>query len=786
MRNQKDIQKYLPKLLSATMAVTVMCSVVGTTAYSAGTAQYAPAAVAAAATPAAPAAQDSKRYAKEETVYVIADANGAPEKVIVSDWIQNTGKAATITDRSNLSDIKNTKGDETFTIDEKKMVEWDAKGNDIYYQGTSDAPLPVGVSIQYQLDGKAVSPKELAGKSGKLKIRFTYENRQYEEVKIDGKTEKIYVPFVMMTGMMLDSEKFTNVTVSNGKVINDGSHTYVAGFALPGVQETLGLDKEKLSLPTTVEVTADVQDFELATTLTVATNDMFNDIDTSKLDGKITELKDKLKDLTDGVDKLADGTSQLYKGLSTLLDKSGELIDGVEQLYQGAAQVKDGSSALAKGAGDVANGAAALHDGVGTLHSGVISLDSGAGDLQGGAGAVDNGVGTLQGYIGSLASGLSDISANSDSLTGGAYQVFTTLLSEADKQIAAAGLQADALTIDNYREVLGTLIGQLDGEAVHKRAYDTAYATVSATVNSQREVIAQAVENQVRKQVTDGVLAAAGLGMDSDSYTAAVAAGQIPDEVQAQISAGVAAQMTGMSDTIEANTEAQITSLIETNMQSDEVQAQIAQAEAQAAGGRQALQSLLAQLDSYNTFYQGIIAYTNGVNQATGGAQEILYGTADLKNGTANLSGGAAQLKSGTAQLKSGAGTLKDGSAQLKDGTAALKAGADTLSAGTVQLYDGIAQLRSGTGTLLDGVTQLQNGAQQLDEGMQKLKKEGTDALVKAVDGDLKTLSDRFKAMVDASKHYQSFSGKADNADGKVNFIFKTASVEQGSAEEKK
>ena len=765
------------------MAMTILCCTVGVTAYSAGTEQNAPAAAtttdAAAKTKTAAAADDSKRFSKEETVYVIAGADGTPQKVIVSDWIKNPQKAKTITDKSNLKDIENTKGDETYTINEKKMVEWGANGSDIYYRGTSTEQLPVGVSIRYELDGAAIAPKDLGGKSGKLKMTFTYTNRQAEEVTIDGKKETIYVPFVMLTGMMLDNEKTSNVTVSNGKVINDGSHTYVAGFALPGMQESLGLDKEKLSLPTTVEVTADVTDFELATTLTVATNEVFNDIDTTKLDGKVDELKKKLDELTGGVKQLADGTSQLYDGLSTLLDKSGELIDGVQALYSGASELKDGSEALAKGAGDLSDGAKQLDSGVAALQSGVGKLDSGAGDLAGGAGQLDDGVATLQGYIGTLAGGLSQISANSSTLVGGARQVFQTLLGEADKQIAAAGLTADSLTIDGYADTLNALIEQLSDENAQKLAYQTAYKTVSATVNSQREVIRQAVEAQVRKQVTDGVLAAAGLGLDSDSYDAAVAAGQVPEEVQMQVSGAIASQMAGMDGTVDAATDEQIASLIETNMQSEEVQAQIAEGAQKAAGGRQSLQALKAQLDSYSGFYYGVINYTDGVNQANAGAQEILGGTVSLKDGSQSLAYGAGQLKGGAKELKSGAAALKDGSAQLKDGAGTLHAGAVTLDNGMLQLYNGLGTLNSGAGALIDGVTQLTDGARQLDEGMQKLQKEGVDALVKAVDGDLRSLADRAKAMLQASKNYRSFSGLGDNTDGKVDFIFKTESVKK-------
>ena len=780
----KWLKKHLPKVLSAAMTMTILCCTVGVTAYSAGVEKNAPAA-AAAATETAPkaktadAAADSKRFSKEETVYVIAGADGTPQKVIVSDWIKNPQKAKTIADKSNLKDIENTKGDETYTINEKKLMEWGADGNDIYYKGTSSEQLPVGVSIRYELDGAEVAPKDLGGKSGKLKMTFSYTNRQAEEVTINGKKEKIYVPFVMLTGMMLDNEKAGNVTVSNGKVINDGSRTYVAGFALPGMQESLGLDKDKIKLPDTVEVTADVRDFELATTLTVAANQVFNDIDTAKLDKKTDELKKKLGELTDGVNKLADGTSQLYSGLSTLLDKSGELIDGVKELYSGAEQLKDGSAALAKGAGNLSDGAEKLDGGVAALQSGAGKLQSGAGDLAGGAGQLDDGVATLQGYIGTLAGGLSQISANSSTLVSGARQVFQTLLAEADKQIAAAGLSADALTIDGYADTLDALIKQLSDENAQKLAYQTAYKTVSATVNSQREVIRQAVEAQVKKQVTDGVLAAAGLGLDSDSYDAAVAAGQVSEEVQMQVSGAIASQMANMDETIDAETDAQAAALIETNMQSDEVQAQIAEGVQKAAGGRRSLQALKAQLDSYSGFYYGVISYTDGVNQANAGAQEILGGTVSLKDGAQSLADGAGQLKGGTKELKSGADTLKAGSAQLKDGADALHSGAVTLDGGMLQLYNGIGTLNSGAGALLDGVTQLENGAQQLDAGMQKLKKEGVDALVKAADGDLTSLADRAKAMIRASKKYQSFSGLGDNTDGKVDFIFKTDAVKK-------
>ena len=258
-------------------------------------------------------AKDTKT-AKDETVYVIANADGSVKKIIVSDWIKNSLNEKNLKDKSELKDIKNVKGDESYVMDSDNMRVWNADGADIYYQGTISKELPVDLKVSYKLDGKAVSADEIAGKSGKATIRFDYVNKQYSEVTIDGKTEKIYVPFVMLTGLMLDNDVFTNVEVSNGKLINDGDRTVVAGFALPGLKENLALDSSKIEIPDYVEVTADVKNFSLTTTLTLATNSLFNEFDTSKLN-TADDLQAQLNELTSGMSKLIDGSSELYGDL---------------------------------------------------------------------------------------------------------------------------------------------------------------------------------------------------------------------------------------------------------------------------------------------------------------------------------------------------------------------------------------------------------------------------------------------------------------------------------------
>ncbi len=684
------------------------------------------------------AADLQQKISKDETVYVLAGADGSVQKIIVSDWLKNELGSASLTDKSGLSNIENVKGDESYSINGDNMTVWDAQGNDIYYQGDIQKELPVGLTVRYTLNGKAVSPEQLKGQSGKVTIRFDYENRQYETVQINGQNQRIYVPFAMLTGMILDNDTFRNVTVSNGKLVNDGDRTVVVGLAFPGLQENLNLSRDQLSIPSSVEITADVTDFSLGMTVTLACNDLFSqlgDVDLGSLDAA-----GSLNKLTDAMDQLLNGSSALYDGLTTLLDKSGELAAGVEELAQGAAAIKAGAD----------------------------SLDEGAAELK--AGLAD------------LSEGLNKLSANSAALNGGAEQVFDSLLETATAQIRAKGLTVPDLTIENYAEELNKLIKSLDETTV----YENALTQVTAAVEKQRPLITQKVTAAVHQEVEAKVTAAVkteattaaqaqvaenviqtATGMTKKDYDAAVAAGQIPQatqdavnaaiqaqlsdpDVQKQINATVEAQMASetVKNTIKAQTDAQmqtekvqaaisqnvelqVKKAIAENMASDEVQKQL-----QAASeGSKTLIALKASLDDYNAFYLGLLDYTAGVDEAAEGSNELYAGAGDLKDGTAELRAGAAKL------------------------------------------YAGVLQLKDGTPALVSGVTQLKDGAMQLSEGLQQLNKEGIQKLTNLLQDDLGDLTARVQATIDVSKDYRSFSGISDDASGQVKFIYRTDEI---------
>ena len=580
---------------------------------------------------------EQKKPSKDETVYVLANADGSVKKIIVSDWIKNNG-GKTVSDKTELSDIKNVKGDESYVMDTDNMREWNADGKDIYYQGTISKALPVDLKVSYELDGKPVSAESLAGKSGKVTIRFDYTNNQYKNVSIDGKNTKIYVPFVMLTGLLLDNDIFTNVEISNGKIINDGDRIIAVGFALPGMQENLNLSRDKVDIPDFVEITADVNNFALSNTLTVAANSIISDLDVSKLDSA-DDLQASLTELSSAMSKLLDGSSELYGGLSELLLKSNELISGVDKLANGASALSDGAAALS--------------------------------------------------------AGLSELVSNNDTLNAGAKQVFDTLLSAVSQKLKDNGITVDTLTVENYKTVIGGLLE-------------------NPTDSQKAELI----------NIADAALNAklSAIGVPQNYYGAVkvlLATKLSSGETQESAMAEIAAMLQNISDpqnaaaigaaaaTAESENGKQIINAFCLNLANQTLEPTVKEA--------------VAQLDSYNEFYKGVLAYTAGAKQAYDGSTE-------LKNGAKELSDGANALKSGSSQL-------------------------------------------------VGGVQQLTDGSKKLADGLKEFNEKGISKLTSLAGDDLGSLVTRIKATVEVSRDYKSFAGIADGTDGDVKFIYRTDEI---------
>lgn len=373
-------------------------------------------------------------------------------------------------DASNLSDIENVKGKEKFTQSGDKLT-WQAGGKDIYYQGTATEEPPVTQKVTYYLDGKEISPEDLAGKSGKVKIRFDYTNTTSYTETVNGEKQTVSVPFAAITGLVL-GDGFENIEVTNGKAEVSDSSSVVLGYALPGLNDSLGIKDKDLdgdvNIPEYMEMTADVKNFSMPAAMTFVVNASdyvsTDGIDTSDLDDMINDLKDASTQLQDGSKTLAEGTDTLADGLSTLQSKLGTFASGVGTLKSGIKTYTDGVSTLSgglntlgnstgalvsgadklnSGAGQLASGSATLKDGLKSYTDGANGLAKGASDLDAGIGTLAEKSGTLVDGATKLDDGASQLSASASSINEGIKSLDTGLKTPlTDKE--KAGYQAAA------------------------------------------------------------------------------------------------------------------------------------------------------------------------------------------------------------------------------------------------------------------------------------------------------------------------------------------------------
>lgn len=779
-----------------------------------------------------------KEIGKEETVYVLADSTGKERKVIVSDHLINDGNKDTIEDASDLKDIENVKGDETFKQDGSKLT-WQADGNDIYYQGTSTKETPVSQTITYSLDGKEVKPEELAGKSGKVTIRFDYTNNETVKTKIDGKEEEIYVPFAAISGMVLD-DSFSNVKVTNGKVISDGKNNIVVGYALPGLKESLDVDDSDfdgdVSIPDYVEVTADVENFSLSTTMTVvmnATNFISKDGDAD-----LSEVDDMLDTLTDATDQLKDGSGELADGVDTLKSKMGEFKDGVGTLKNGIKDYTDGASTLSTGIGTLKSGVDTLAgsvptliSGVGTLKDGSASAAKGASSLKDGAGTLKKGAKDVSTGANTLSNGVKDLSTGANTLSGGASDLSTgadtlsagaTSLSDGANTLSsgAASLNDGVQSIATNMKTLvsgtqsvsdgaaqlntgvGTLIGTLNKmgtdlaetkASIGEISEDTANNAVLQYASLQNALIQGIVAetkgdttaaNDIYAQVVSQIGGTIGVDSISDVAGASAAIQKISSLIsQTSLKVGEGVGMIGVIDTVsrkltEPDTQEQITKLQQGAASLAEGAGKVAQGASQLSTGADAAAAGSAQVaQGAADLATGATKLKKGAGDLATGAGKVADGASTLHKGASDLSDGLNTLDGGIGQLKEKAGSLSTGADQLKSGTDQLATGASTLVSNNQKLNDGAGTLSDGTDAIIDGVGELSDGAHQLADGITEFSEDGIDEIINSYNGDIEPLVDRIQAVLDAGADYQTYTDIADGVNGSVKFIIKTDAV---------
>ena len=717
---------------------------------------------------------------KDETVYVKVDDAGNQKDVTVSDQLKNISSLGTIDDVSDLKDIKNVKGDETYSENNGKLV-WQGDKKDICYQGTTTKKIPVGMKVTYELDGKKVSADDLEGKSGHLKIHYEYQNTSADSGK--------YTPFLMATGLLMDGEKFSNVTVDNGKVISDGDRNIVIGMGLPQLKEQLTSVSSKvddLDIPDSFTVEADVTDYEKVEAVTVATNEVFNEVGTDKFDS-LDELKDSMTELQDASNKLVSGSGELKDGLDTLLSSSGTLVSGIDQLASGGNTLAGGTGSLVSGANTLNAGLQTASSKVsGTLLPGVKALDLGVSQMQSKLAAKDalpkltTGVATLDAalntgkaaegqpslvkaaesvndgvqaaatgasglkvgvdYIGTSVSSLNDVVSGVASKTGGlvqaanaAYSTLGNVAKESEQEVEISSEKVDVTNVTGTATGMatGTATGnaEISYEGAEKNAdainsLETALGSVDPGSDVAKAINA-AIASLKEKQTVSGKVTIDEATMENAKIdNATMASGKATVNTTIKVSNPIVDDALKKLEVLKNGAASIDNAFHGTDLKT---------------GGF----NLVGNMNALNTAvnkgtdeqHPSAVAAASAVNE---GLKELKAGTPALADGINQVAAGATELNEGVngkdglvSQVNSGVLQLKSGTAQLLagvDGTNGLASGLGQLAAGSSQLASGASQLNSGAGTLSTGLNTLQSSTGALVSGVEQLDS-GADEL---------------------------------------------------------
>lgn len=765
---------------------------------------------------------DENPTEKTETVYSVLNSDGSISDTIVSSWLHDEDGINNIKETLNLTDVKNIKSNEKPSKDGNTYT-WNAKGNDVYYEGTATKQLPVSVKIRYELDGQEISANDIQGKSGHLKLTISFTNNYSEVKNINGKSIVIH-PSYLAGGMLnMSTGKFSNVKCESGKIVNDGTNEMLAFANIPGLNETLrsaGLDKvnNQLGISDDVTVEADVNDFDLGSIMVGMTNEI--DLASELGDiGSVSELTDGIDQLIEADNQLIDGSKQLYDGTTQLKEQAAPLTgssDQVRQLSAGAIQLNDGVKALQTGISQYTAGASAINEGVNQLYG-----------IPQGAAQISEGITTYKTQ--SLVSGIDDLSAGLDTFR----QKVNAGLSSADTEAMMVQLGKAEGVLNKMSDTLKTdadIVSGLD-QAMKKANVPDILKLLKEVKETQLPALQNAINTQIstnKDAYNNNKKVVEGFNEDFNSTKQSML-----DSIDATIKALEAAKGTTSTSTTsvtdeEGNTTSSETST--TTVNNDAIDAQIAKLQEQ----RKKVEALTAShgelkefvdmsntLEQLDTLLGGVLDGANsltGLLESAGGKIETLQ--SDVSESLEKISGLKSTLeKTDLSSLKTMGETingaideLQKGTSDLRDGAKLVassvdslqvqsKAGIDKIKAGTTQLTSNNATLNGGasalsdaTGTLAgqsgtfnemaDGLDTLgkafetlNSGAKQLYEGNEQFKSEGLDQLKEKVDlgvGELETLQsvmDEIKAM---NKEYASYSGAPEGATVTSRYVFRT------------
>ena len=670
----------------------------------------------------------AEKVQKEETVYVELDSSGKIIDKTSSIWLHSDTPLNELKDISNLSDIINVKGDEEPEINNKD-IHWSTEERDIYYQGNPSKELPFDVKIQYFLNDKEVLPEDIIGQNGQFKMKITIDNTDVRTITLEnGEKRNVYTPYMVGTTINLPTEKFENIKVNTGRVVSDASHQVVGFVTIPGLKESLNIDDDLIDLPDYLELTANVEDFEMLSVAMVAKSEL-PEIDDS-------EISENLDDLVDGINKMVDAGEELTNGTEKLAEGQAELFNGIDQLSQGAQKLQAGTNPLSQGTLQLKNGMDSAHsasvelsngsqllsenseklgNGYVALADGTITFSEKASELSQGVNQLGAKLETIPGAVEQLNQGMSEVISNTETISQGQDALTSGLVdAQAGVSQVAAGKQQEAEGIESLKanaQYLEALISQLEDES--------AKAELLGALEMQKQ----------------GLEAVSG-----SSYQLIGALGEVENGL------GTAIASSG----------------------------QLAEGTRQLNGGQAMISGGLAELQEGTKEIPAVTQQFEQASQQLGqAAGQIKDKSIEAKNAAGQFTAGSEKLAQGSSQLSNGLSELQSGSTKLNQGMGEFSSGVNELSTGSIKLKDGSIQLVDGSKELNEGMNKFN------DEGIKKIDEEVNNSDLDF--GEILEVKDK---MVELSKENDSFSGKSEDMEGDLKFVIKTNNIKE-EAEEK-
>ena len=743
---------------------------------------------------AAPAFAADATVEKKETSYLILNADGSVQEQITSDWLHSDDGFDAVTDESDLSDIQNLKSD-VMPEQSGNTLKWTTDETDIYYQGKNSAQAPVGVSIEYTLDGKAVTADELKGQSGHLVATVKLTNNTGEEVTVNGKKRTVYTPFFTVAAAVLPSENFKNITTEHGLVESDSKTQVACYLAMPGMKEAVSdllpdsFDKLDDLMLDTLTLEADVTDCTVPTFLFAAAPNL-SDLD---LDEASDELGDTMDELTDAIDQLKDGSGALDDAVGTLVESLDTFASSYSQFDAGVDSALNGTQTLANGTGNLLENAQLLATKTGELSLGSIQLQNSTAQLAGVMNqqlvpglveasekktALEDKMTELSGKLETVE--IPDMTALKAQLGAGAEQVFDGAASGAAKAAseAAASNAATVASQKTAEEIKGNVQAASSSEDVTNAA---------AALTTQLYQSGYSAGYQASKTCVE--MALNELGLD-DAQKKAILNALAQDSTStpsAEVISNGTAQVSGMVEKIASDIDPDaIASAVGPKVAEQVAPAvteKVTSSEKLAAAKQSAVQQVAAAIPDINTdelkslmgefkdlssqageMMDSVDTLTGALYNAENPADtNTVVGAANaISDGAAKLGSGASQLATGTSAFATGVGTLDAGTNQLLGGMETLSSSSKTVSNAIGQFQSGGAELKDGTSKLSDGMTEFSDTINDKLDGLSEIT--DPDSTLARVIDIMKDRADSFKG-----------SGRADGTDMTVSYVMRTA-----------